>query len=273
MYKRHPDGTGRVLSSPQYTLGQSLENLALVLGLLRDTYRIPRSQIIIVTKYYGLVANDHSILRGPSCAAIFNAINASLARLDTPYINLLQIHRFDPSVTPQETLKALHDLVQSGKVGYIGASSMRCRQFAMLNDVASRNGWTTIISMQDEYLLLYREKESEMLAYCKYNGIGVIPYALSMRHNSTKGTVLERKVTSADVTIINRVEELSKKKNCKMSQIALAWVASKASSPIVGISSIHRLQESIIDGIELTPEEIKYLESHAYEPKAIGGHL
>lgn len=264
-------------------------------------YSIPRSQIIIATKCYGLVANDLSIpsffmpdlnnlpeyvnQSGLSRAAIFNAVYASLARLDTPYIDLLQIHRFDPSVTPQETMKALHDLVQSGKVRYIGASSMRCWQFAMLNDVAARNGWTTFISMQDEYSLLYREEEREMLAYCKYNGIGVIPYAPlysgllarpvgtgSMRQNSTKGTIFERKVTSADATIINRVEELSKKKNIKMSQIALAWVASKVASPIVGISSIQRLQESNIDGIELTPEEIKYLEE-PYEPKAIGGHL
>jgi aryl-alcohol dehydrogenase-like predicted oxidoreductase len=197
----------------------------------------------------------------------------------------LQIHRFDPSVTPEETMKALHDLVQSGKVRYIGASSMRCWQFAMLNDVAVRNGWTTFVSMQDEYSLLYREEEREMLAYCKYNGIGVIPWAPlssgvlahpvgteTTRVNSAKGTVSERKVSSADETIINRVEELSKKKNCKMSQIALAWVASKVSSPIVGISSIQRLQESIINEIVLSPEETKYLEE-PYEHKDIRGHL
>ncbi|KAG1888507.1 NADP-dependent oxidoreductase domain-containing protein [Suillus subluteus] len=222
---------------------------------------------------------------GLSRAAIFNAVDASLARLATSYIDLLQIHRFDPSVTPEETMKALHDLVQSGKVRYIGASSMRCWQFAMLNDVAVRNGWTTFVSMQDEYSLLYREEEREMLAYCKHNGIGVIPWAPlasgvlarpvgteTTRLNSTKGTAREKKLSSADVTIINRVEELAKKKNCKMSQIALAWVASKVSSPIVGISSVQRLQESIIEEIELTPEEIKYLEE-PYEPKATRGHL
>jgi aryl-alcohol dehydrogenase-like predicted oxidoreductase len=266
-----------------------------------QTYNIPRPQIIIATKCNGLVANDPSIRAvsrlnlnrlpeyvnqsGLSRAAIFNAVDASLARLETPYIDLLQIHRFDPSVTPEETMKALHDLVQSGKVRYIGASSMRCWQFAMLNDVAIRSGWTTFVSMQDEYSLLYREEEREMLAYCKYNGIGVIPWAPlasgalarplgteTARLNSLKGTTWGNKVTSADVTIINRVEELAKKKDCKMSQIALAWVASKVSSPIVGISSIQRLQESIIEEIELTPEEIKYLEE-PYEPRAIRGHL
>ncbi|KAG1881123.1 NADP-dependent oxidoreductase domain-containing protein [Suillus subluteus] len=252
-------------------------------------YSIPRPQIIIATKCNGLVANDPSIhgyvmpdlkklpeyvnQSGLSRAAIFNAVDASLARLETTYIDLLQIHRFDPSVTPEETMKALHDLAQSGKVRYIGASSMRCWQFAMLNDVAASNGWTTFVSMQDEYSLLYREEEREMLAYCKHNGIGVIPWAPlahgvlarplgteTTRSNSRKGTILKKNLSSADTTIINRVEELAKKKNCKMSQIALAWVASKVSSPIVGISSIQRLQESIIEEIELTPEEIKYME-------------
>lgn len=264
-------------------------------------YNIPRSQIIIATKCNGLVAHDLSVQpffvpglanlpeyvnqSGLSRAAIFNAVDASLTRLETPYIDLLQIHRFDPSVTPEETMKALHDLVQSGKVRYIGASSMRCWQFAMLNDVAARNGWTTFISMQDEYSLLYREEEREMLAYCKHNGIGVIPWAPlsagllarpagieTARLNSIKGTPFEKKVSSADTAIIKRVEELAKKKNSKMSQIALAWVASKVSSPIVGINSVQRLQESIIEGIELTPEEIQYLEE-PYEPKAVRGHL
>ncbi|KAG2078447.1 Aldo/keto reductase [Suillus decipiens] len=262
-------------------------------------YNIPRHQIIIATKCYGLVADDPSIQSymvpglnklpqyinqsGLSRAAIFNAVDASLARLETPYIDLLQIHRFDLSVTPEETMKALHDLVQSGKVRYIGASSMCCWQFAMLNEVAARNGWTTFVSMQDEYSLLYREEEREMLAYCKYNGIGVIPWSPlatgllarpvgteTMRLNSVKGSAWERKLTNADETIINRVEELSRKKDCKMSQIALAWVASKVSSPIVGISSTQRLQESIIEGIELTPEEIKYLED-PYQPKVVRG--
>jgi aryl-alcohol dehydrogenase-like predicted oxidoreductase len=95
---------------------------------------------------------------GLSRAAIFNAVDASLARLDTPYIDLLQIHRFDPTVTPEETMKALHDLVQNGKVRYIGASSMRCWQFAMLNDVAAKNNWTKFVSMQNEYSLVYREE-------------------------------------------------------------------------------------------------------------------
>lgn len=95
---------------------------------------------------------------GLSRQAIFNAVNASLERLQTPYIDLLQIHRYDPDTTPEETMKALHDLVESGKVRYIGASSMRAWQFAELNHIAEKNGWTKFISMQNEYSLLYREE-------------------------------------------------------------------------------------------------------------------
>lgn len=95
---------------------------------------------------------------GLSRAAIFNAVNASLARLETSYIDLLQIHRYDPDTPPEETMKALHDLVQSGKVRYIGASSMRSWQFSELNHIAEKNGWTKFISMQNEYSLLYREE-------------------------------------------------------------------------------------------------------------------
>ncbi|OJA14079.1 hypothetical protein AZE42_11090 [Rhizopogon vesiculosus] len=252
-------------------------------------YNIPRHQIVIATKCNHLIANDPSIWSffredlkqlheyvnqfGQSRAAIFNAVDASLARLETSYIDLLQIHRFDPTVTPEETMKALHDLVQNGKVRYIGASSMRCWQFAMLNEVAATNGWMKFVSMQDEYSLLYREEEREMHAYCKYNGIGVIPWAPmaggvlarpigteTPRAKSEQGTPFEIKLIGGDTTIVNRVEELAKKKNCKMSQIALAWVGSKVTSPIVGINSVQRLQECIVKGIELTPEEMTYLE-------------
>ncbi|KAG1721647.1 NADP-dependent oxidoreductase domain-containing protein [Suillus lakei] len=207
-----------------------------------EKYNIAHSQIIIATMYIGLVASDPSVQSffrpsldklpkyvhrcGLSRTAIFNAVHASLDRLETQYIDPLQIHRFDASVTPEETMKALHDLVQNGKVRYISASSMRCWQFAMLNAVAARNGWTNFVSMQDEYSLLYREE-----------------------------------LNDADATIINH-----------MSQIALAWAASRVSGPIVGISSPQRLQGSIIGGIKLTPEEVAYLEE-PYEPKAIYGHL
>lgn len=207
---------------------------------------------------------------GLSRQAIFNAVNASLERLQTSYIDLLQIHRYDPDTTPEETMKALHDLVESGKVRYIGASSMRAWQFAELNHVAEKNGWTKFISMQNEYSLLYREevrpiqigslpkineclglKEREMIPYCNAHGIGLIPWGpvhagdltrpvteTSVRKEESKGTPFERKYTDADITIINRVEELAKKKGWTMAQVALAWIDKKVSSPIVGVNSV-----------------------------------
>ena len=139
-------------------------------------YRIPRDEIVILTKCYALAAKaaDHDVFTptqyqvmrqrkeyanamGLSRAAIFSAVEASLARLNTTYIDLYQIHRCDPDAPPEETMKALHDLVQAGKVRYIGASSMSTWQFALLNGVAERHGWTKFVSMQDEYSLLYRE--------------------------------------------------------------------------------------------------------------------
>ncbi|EGO03510.1 hypothetical protein SERLA73DRAFT_175018 [Serpula lacrymans var. lacrymans S7.3] len=263
-------------------------------------FKIPRNQIVIATKCYGLVLSDptkrsvnfpgldklpeYVNQSGLSRTAIFNAVNASLTRLETSYIDLLQIHRFDSKVPPEEIMKALHDLVQSGKVRYIGASSMRCWQFALLNEVADKNGWTKFVSMQNEYSLLYREEEREMLAYCKYHGIGVIPWAPlaagllarpigteTTRAVSRVGTSSEFKNSEADKIIISRVEEIAKAKGWKMGQVALTWAGSKITSPIVGINSIERLKESIVTGYELTPEEARSLEE-PYEPKPVRGH-
>jgi len=263
-------------------------------------YQIPRHQIVIASKCFGLVADDPGVRTylapelkqqakyvnqsGLSRTAIFNAVDASLVRLETPYLDLLQIHRYDPDVPAEETMKALHDLVQSGKVRYIGASSMRCWQFAHLNELASTNGWTKFVSMQDEYSLLYREEEREMHAYCKFNGIGVIPWSAlasgylarpigieTPREAATKGSMFEKKLSEADKTIINRVEELANKKGVKMGQISLAWIGQKVTSPIVGANSVERLKESIVTDVTLTPEEVSYLEE-PYVPKPVRGH-
>ncbi|KAI5824381.1 Aldo/keto reductase [Schizophyllum commune Tattone D] len=267
-----------------------------------EKYQIPRDEIVILTKCFHLTAKDHDhdvftptqhqVLRqrkeyvnsmGLSRAAIFNAVEQSLKRLDTSYIDLYQIHRFDPDTPPEETMKALHDLVESGKVRYIGASSMRTWQFALLNEVAEKNGWTKFVSMQDEYSLVYREEEREMIAYCKYHGIGLIPYsplaggALARPHDSQKTPrskalasygIIKAKETDAE--IIKRVEEVAKKRGWAMSQVALAWVARNVSGPIVGFNSLARVDQGIVDG-ELTDEEAKYLEE-PYQPKPIRGH-
>ncbi|KAG9309349.1 NADP-dependent oxidoreductase domain-containing protein [Chiua virens] len=253
-----------------------------ILAKFMKKYQIPRHQVVIASKCYGLVAEDINIhpmftpglkdlpqyvnQSGLSRAAMFNAVEASLARLETPYLDLLQIHRFDPEVPAEETMKALHDLVQSGKwpTRTAGPSSSVCRA---------------------KYSLLYREEEREMLAYCKFNGIGVIPWgplsggdlarplgSETVRTKAYKGSLLEKVFTEADKTIISRVEELATKKDVKRAQIALVWVGSKIVSPIVGATSVEQVKESIVTDITLTPEEVAYLEE-PYVPKPVRGHL
>ncbi|TFK62207.1 Aldo/keto reductase [Pluteus cervinus] len=286
-------GINTIDTSNNYSNGVSER----IIGNFIQKYQIPRNEIIIATKCFGLVgktpgtlAHARSNLRferdyvnqhGLSRAAIFNAVEASLERLQTNYIDLLQILRFDADTDPEETMKALHDLVQSGKVRYIGACSMRAWQFAMLNEIAAKRGWTKFVSMQHEYSLLYREDEREMLAYCKYNGIGVIPWsplaggplarplgAETPRTKFMKGSPFEPKLSEGDITIINRVKELAEKHGKTMSQVALSWISTKITSPIVGVSSVARLEESLTKGFDLTAEEIKYLEE-PYVPRAV----
>ncbi|KAJ7728294.1 NADP-dependent oxidoreductase domain-containing protein [Mycena maculata] len=265
-----------------------------IIGKFLKKYNIPREKVVIATKVHHLVLDDtidggdnprdtrdYVNQDGLSRAGIFNAVEASLKRLDTSYIDLVQIHRFDPRVPVTETMRALHDLVQSGKVRYIGASSMRTWRFSEMNHIADMNGWTQFVSMQNEYSLLKREEEREMIPYCKAHGIGLIPWAPlaggalahplgaeTARTKTIKGTPMEPPVTDADKIIISRVQELAEKKGCTMSQIALAWVCLKVDSPIVGISSVSRVEESAQKGVELTAEEAKYLEE-PYVPKPV----
>jgi len=231
-------------------------------------------------------SRDYVNQSGLSRAAIFNAVDASLARLETPYIDLLQIHRADlDNASAEETMKALHDLIQSGKVRYIGASSMWTWQFAHYNHTAEKNGWTQFISMQNQYNLLYREEEREMNKYCDFAGIGLIPWgplsagqlarpastADTARAESTKAIGFMSDLEPFEKEILSRVEKVAKDKGWKMSQVALAWINDKVASPIVGFSSPERMEEAIIPGYKLTQEEIKYLEE-PYQPRKIKGH-
>ena len=221
---------------------------------------------------------------GLSRGAIFRAVDASLKRLGTDYIDLLQIHRYDPTVSPEETMKALHDLVQSGKVNYIGASSMWAYQFARMQFIAEKNGWTKFVSMQNSYNLLYREEEREMIKFCKETGVGIIPYgplqggllARPVDVETARGKLAKMFVgnpTDADLTIIKRVQEVADRKGCKMAQVAMAWVRAKGCIPIVGLnnSSIQRVDEACaIKDIKLTEDDVKYLEE-LYIAKPVWG--
>ncbi|KAJ3825476.1 Aldo/keto reductase [Lentinula raphanica] len=263
-------------------------------------YEIPRENMIITTKLRFLVdheqmsnitakpsmrpgmANlrDYVNQGGLSRAAIFNQAQASLKRLQTDYIDILMIHMTDLATPFEETMCALNDLVRSGKVRYLGASNVRAWHFIEMNTIAERNGWTKFSCIQVEHSLLYRAEELELIAYCHCKGIGVTAYAplmdghlarpigtettRSKKYASIKG---EKPRRESDLKIIQRVQELAEKKNWKMSQVALAWLLSKNSIPIVGANSAERLHESIIAGKTLTDEEIKYLEElYEYRP-------
>lgn len=223
---------------------------------------------------------------GLSRGAILKAVDASLKRLGTDYIDLLQIHRYDASVSPEETMKALHDLVQAGKVHYIGASSMWTYQFARMQFIAEKNGWTKFVSMQNRYNLCYREEEREMNKFCNETGVGLIPWGplfsgllakpLGVESARSKASVaMSGGITKADEIINHRVQEVAERKGCKMSQVALAWLREKGCIPIVGLTSIsiERLDEACaVRNIGLTADEMKYLEE-PYIQKPVAGHV
>jgi len=248
----------------------------------QETRHFARKEAVEASKDY---VNHYGLSR----TAIFNQVDASLARLDTPYLDLLQIHRFDPKTPLEETMKALHDLVQSGKVRYIGASSMWATQFARLQFVAEKNGWTKFVSMQNQYNLLYREEEREMNRFCNDTGVGLIPWAPLCRghlarppadYGSTERSKGEKSsspgshgTTELDLKIIGRVIELSEKHDWPMAHVSLAWINKRVTSPIIGFSSVERIEQAITaKGKVLTDEEDAYLEE-LYEPKKISGHV
>ncbi|RSL40830.1 hypothetical protein CEP54_016003 [Fusarium duplospermum] len=273
-----------------------------ILGKAIKKFDIPRHKLILMTKCSVFVGEDLEVVGpahgqfmaqskdyvnqgGLSRAAIFNAVEASLARLGTPYIDVLQIHRYDQSTPPEETMKALHDLVQSGKVRYLGASSMWATQFANLQHVAERNGWTKFVAMQNYYNLCYREEEREMNRYCKETGVGIIPWSplfggLLARPFGVQDTERSKipspfgsAITPADEQVVKRVEEVANKKGWKMAQVALLWLRSKGAIPIVGLNSISKVEEAVeLRGKELSAEEVEYLEE-PYIPKPIAGHF
>ena len=181
-------------------------------------------------------------------------------------------------------MKALHDLVQAGKVRYIGASSMWATQFAQLQFIAEKNGWTKFVSMQNYYNLCYREEEREMNRFCNDTGVGIIPWsplfagrlARPLGENKSQRSKMPSfhhpTETEADKEIIRRVEELATKKGSKMSNVALAWHKSKGSVPIVGFNSVNRVEEVCdLKEVTLSDEDVKYLEE-PYVARAVSGH-
>lgn len=248
---------------------------------------VRREAVVIATKVHGVMRAEPNG-RGLSRKAIFFEIDESLRRLDTDYIDLYQIHRWDHETPIEETLEALHDLVKSGKVRYLGASSMHAWQFAKALYVADLHGWTRFVSMQNHYNLLYREEEREMMPFCRSENIGVIPWsplargrlARPWQTESTKryetdqfGKTLYSETEEADRKVVDRLGQISEQRGVPRAQVALAWLLSKPgiTAPIVGASKPHHLQDAIAAvSLCLTPEEIAALEE-PYAPHAVVG--
>ncbi|MFE4196072.1 aldo/keto reductase [Paenarthrobacter sp. NPDC056912] len=233
-----------------------------------------REDIVLATKVRGRMHGGPGG-EGLSRKAILEQLDASLARLGTDYIDLYQIHRFDDATPVEETMEVLHDVIKAGKVRYIGASSMYAWQFAKLQHAAERGGWTRFVSMQNQYNLLRRQDEPELMAMCADMGVGLVPYSPNGKgrlarpagEQSTRSTtdkVVQAFDNDYDEPVINAVQALADARGVTMAQIALAWVLRNpaVSAPIVGATKPHHLQQAV-DALSLTlsDEETKELES------------
>lgn len=246
----------------------------------------PRDEIVVATKLYSKMKQRPNS-GGLSRKAIFYQVEQSLKRLQMDYIDLYIIHRWDYHTPIEETMKALHDLVVSGKVRYIGASAMYAWQFAKAQAVVEKNGWTKFVSMQNHLNLLYREEEREMMPLCAHQKIAVTPYSPLAAGRLTRDWGAETKRYLTDKTanqkydktmeqdreIVARVAQIADKHQSKRAQIALAWLLQKEQvvAPIIGATKESHLLDALpaLD-LKLTAEEIAYLEE-PYLPHAVVG--
>jgi aryl-alcohol dehydrogenase-like predicted oxidoreductase len=265
-----------------YSLGIS----EVVLGrALRDF--APRDAVVIATKVYQPMGPEPNN-RGLSRKHILSAIDASLQRLGTDYVDLYQIHRWDYETPIDETMEALNDVVRAGKARYIGASAMYAWQFAKAQYTADQNGWTRFVSMQPHYNLIYREDEREMLPLCQDQKVAVIPFSPLARGwlarkpfpeqdqslRAKADTITKQRYDREDnAAIVQRVSELAEARGLPMAQVALAWMLSKpiVTAPIIGATKPHHLDDAIAAlSVKLMSEEIKRLEED-YQPHPIIG--
>jgi aryl-alcohol dehydrogenase (NADP+) len=261
-----------------YSAGSSEE---IVGRALHDFAR--REEIVLATKVHGRMHPGPNGA-GLSRKAILAEIDASLSRLGVDYVDLYQIHRWDPTVPIEETLEALHDVVKAGKARYIGASSMWAWQFSKALHLADRHGWTRFVTMQNHYNLLYREEEREMLPLCADQGVGVIPWSPLARGKLTRdwdestaraetdefGKTL---YSEDDRIIVEAVAEIAHDRGVSRAQIALAWMLHNPviTAPIIGATKMAHLEDAIaaVD-VTLTDDEIARLEK-PYQPHEVAG--
>lgn len=244
-----------------------------------------RDEIVLATKVF-IKVGDGPGDSGLSRKAIMQQIDASLTRLGTDYVDLYQIHRFDPETPVEETMEALHDLVKAGKVRYIGASAMWTWQFAKMQHAADLHGWTRFVSMQDQYSLLYREEEREMFGLLADQGVGSIPYSPLAKGRVARPAGEQTKRSSDDPVgnklfndperdrpVIDTVQRIAEARNVPMAQIAMAWVLNNpvVTAPIIGATKPHHLDDAAaaVD-IELTDDEMMTLNEH-YRVRDAGG--
>ena len=266
-----------------YSLGASEE----ILGRALKDFAV-RDEVVIATKVHGTM-RDRPNGGGLSRKAILHEIDQSLKRLGTDYVDLYQIHRWDPMTPIEETMEALHDVVKSGRARYIGASAMWAWQFQAALYAAERRGWTRFVSMQNHLNLIYREEEREMLPLCRAEGIGVLPYSPLASGRLTRdvtdaGTVRARTdqiarskydaSKDADGEVVAQVARIAEERGVPRAHVALAWLLQKApvTSPIIGATKTSHLEDAASAlSLTLSPEEVAVLEA-PYLPHRVVGH-
>jgi aryl-alcohol dehydrogenase-like predicted oxidoreductase len=256
-------------------------------GRLLPKY-ISREEVVVATKVNGAMTPGPNG-RGLSRKHILSGIDASLGRLGMDYVDLYQIHRWDPHTPIEETMEALHDVVRAGKARYIGASSMYAWQFAKAQRVAERHGWTPFVSMQNHYNLVYREEEREMIPQCIDQGVGVIPWSPLARGllTGTRSRSGEKRTIRAetdgfgdslygqqDFDVVDRAAEVAAERGAPAAQVALAWLLGKpgVTAPIVGATKLGHLEDALAAAdLSLTEDEVARLEE-PYVPHPVIGH-
>ncbi|MFL6174457.1 MAG: aldo/keto reductase [Marmoricola sp.] len=261
-----------------YSLGSSEE----IVGRALKEYT-QRDEIVLATKvFFGMHQGPGG--SGLSRKAIMEQIDASLTRLGTDYVDLYQIHRFDPGTPVEETMEALHDVVKAGKARYLGASSMWAWQFASMQHAADLNGWTRFVSMQDQYSLLQREEEREMFGLLADQGVGSLPWSPLAKGRlarpwgtdtlrSENDPMGQRYVDDVNQPIVEAVQEIAGSRGVPMAQVALAWVLHNpvVAAAIVGPTKEHHLADAVAAvSFQLTDDEIEALEA-PYTPRLPSG--
>jgi aryl-alcohol dehydrogenase (NADP+) len=268
-------------TADMYSLGRSEE----VLGRALKDFGPSRDKLVIATKVFFPLGDDPN-QKGLSRKHIMHAIDASLRRLGTDYVDLYQIHRFDYETPIEETLEALHDVVKAGKALYIGASSMYAWQFARMLYTSDRMGWTRFVTMQNHYNLIYREEEREMAPLCLAERVGMLPWsplARGLLAGSRRSGTLRAQTDDyahklytreADEQVIDAVAAIAKNRGIPSAQVALAWLLQQpgVTAPIIGASKMNHLEDAAASvQVKLSREEMDRLES-VYVPHPVLGH-